>query len=230
MPKIGYDATTVPVSPAETPADAQGANFSPAVGQSLEQIAGQGERLTSDFARIQYQRQQADQITALNQNFQYVRRAVDGQDGGQTSARVAVTGAGYTDLFKQEFDPYAQQLLDQQTDPRVKRIAAEHLAAMHNRFYNQASAWEVNTNRAWRVNTFDDGITQAAAQVQQDPTQYQSALDAQKNMIDALSGQLHPEDKIALTQKAEKSLAEGCVHRLPQYNLSIRVQPSCRGY
>lgn len=221
---INYLPQTTGVAPAMTPANASGANFTPAIGQAEEHLGQEGARVAGDFNRIQYQQKEADDLTALKSNLtKGDEQFTDYME--QQKSQVPVNGAGYVDKFREAFDPWSQQVIDQQTSPRLKRIAAEQVASMHNRFYGQASQWQVNTNRAWRRTTFDDSITQSGARVQQDPGAYDDELKDQLQTIDALSGELHPEDKIALTQRARKTLAEaaslGFVQKAPQQAVGI---------
>lgn len=224
MPSIQYDPTTVAAEPALTAPNARGANLTSAVGQSVEQLGERTAQFASSVERINYQQKEADEITSLKQNLMKGDEQFT-QYMEQQKSEVAVNGAGYVDKFKTAFDPWAEQLQAGVTTPRAKRIAAESIASFHNRFYNQASAWQVNTNRAWRVSTFDDSITADAAAVQQDPAQYDSRLKGQLDSIDALSGELHPEDKISLRQRAQRSLAEGAslgfVDHAPQSAIGI---------
>jgi hypothetical protein len=215
MPQITYDPTTVPASGSDAAPNAQGANFTPAVGQALEGLGQQGSRLASDMARIDYQRKQADQVTSLTKNL------MDGDEqfnkiteqlkatSGQPNSGIAENGDGYVSKLKEQFEPWANKLVDQQTDPRVQRIAIERIGAMHNRLFNNAVNWEMATGRAWRISGIDDGITHDATAVQQDPSQYDERLKGQLDTINTLSGELHPEDKIALRKRAQQQLAEG---------------------
>lgn len=229
MPGINYDPVDTRVSPAMTPADAQGARYTPAIGEALENVGQQGSKLAADANRIQYMQKQADGVAALQKNisdgYRDFTQFAEAQKGQVGPNGVASDGTPYTDLVTKHIDDWSDQLVNQQTDPRLKRMAAEQARSMGDHFFAQASAWQVGTNRAWRVSSIDDGINSAASVVQQNPAMYDTLQKQQLDAVDAVASELHPEDKVALSNKIRSTFAEaaslGMAQNTPQTTVNV---------
>lgn len=234
MPAIEYDPTTPSVSPAMTPATATGGNFTPAVGQALESIGQQGSKLASDAARLQFQQREADGVAALQKNissgYRDFTQFAEDQKSQVEDNGIAKDGTPYTDLVTNHINDWTDQLVQQQPTPKLKRMAAEQARTMGDHFFAQASQWQVATNRAYRVSGVDDGITQDAATIQQNPNMYDTLLQQRIDSINTLGG-LHPDDHLTLVNKAKSAYAEaaglGFTQQFPQTtaNLLTGQQP-----
>ena len=167
MPTLNYDQQTRTVA-ADTPADAQGMQVSGAVGQALEGLGHEGTQLSSDMQRINYQRQEADGISKLQDNI--FQAHVDFSNYmEQQKSKVPPNGEGYVDSFFKTYDDWKGQLIDQQTTPRLKRMAAEQARTVGLTFFNQAKSWQAETNRAYRYNNFDNSLNTGSTSAGDEP-------------------------------------------------------------
>jgi hypothetical protein len=230
MPSITYDPVDTQAATGALPR-AQGASFTPAVGEAIEHVGMEGSRLAADMNRINYQQKISDGVTSIKQNLMSADEKFSTYME-QQKANMPVNGAGYVDTFKSKFDDWYGQFIDQYQDPRLKKIAAEQAATLHNRFYNQAASWQIGTNRAWRINTFDQSIQHDAATLDADPTQYEALKKNQIETINTLSGDLHPTDRITLTNKVDATYAQAAalswarMHPQNTVNAILGVTPS----
>src|SRR6516165_10252649 len=167
MPSIVYSPVDTRVSPGELPR-MQPAQQTDAVGEALQRLGQSGSQLADTMHHLDYQQHISDGITSIKQNLMSADEQFT-QYMEQAKGQVPENGAGYTDLFADKFSDWQNAFLNQYSDPRLKKIAAEQAATLHNRFYNQASQWQIETNRAWRVNTFDDSIQHDSAIIDADP-------------------------------------------------------------
>jgi hypothetical protein len=139
-------------------------------------------------------------------------------------------GSGLTKKFVSTYDDWSNQLVEQQTLPRLKRMAAERVTAMGDHFFNQASQYEIGTNRAWRVGSWHDTLNTNGSTIQQNPDLYDSMLKSTLESLDAMRG-LHPSDYFQLKSKAVNTYSEaaslGLADKVPQYvvNLLTGQQP-----
>lgn len=228
------------VDPAQTPADARGGTLSPAIGEGMEQLGQQGVRFSSDLARLQFQQQEADGIAQLQKNISdgyrnFTTSLESWKDmAGEPGSGIEKNGAGYTQKFVGAYDDWSSQLVEQQTTPRLKRMAAEQARTMGDHFFNQASQWQVGTNRAWRIASFEDSINTDAATIQQNPDLYDPLKEDKGNALEAIRG-LHPADYLALKNKYQNTYAEaaflGAVNKAPQFvvNMLTGAQPLAAG-
>lgn len=218
MPSITYDPVSEGVATPNLPRGQPG-SFSSAPGQALEQVGHEGSRLAGDMNRIAYQQKISDGVTSIKQNIMQADEQFSTYME-QQKGEMPVNGAGYVDKFKEKFGDWYNDFVDQYQDPRLKKIAAEQAATLHNRFYNQAASWQIATNRAWRVNTFDQSIQHDANTLADDPSQYEALRKGQIDTINTLSGDLHPTDRISLTNKVNETYATaaayGYVNKNPQ--------------
>jgi hypothetical protein len=235
MPSLTYDQRT-DVSPAFTPADARGASFTPAVGQAVEQLGGEGARLSADMQRIHYMQQEANGVVQLEKNLSegYRNFSQSMEQWKEDPNVVQQDGSGLTQKFVSTYDDWSNKLVEQQTLPRLKRMAAERVTSMGDHFFNQASQYEIGTNRAWRIGSFHDSINTNAATIQQNPDLYDSLSKTTQESLDAMRG-LHPSDYYQLKDKATNTYAEaaflGTVQKAPQYvaNLLTGQHPLASG-
>jgi len=208
MPSLVYNQQT-DVQPATTPADAQGAHFTPAVGQAVEQLGQEGTRLAADYNRIQYMQKEADGVAQLQKNIsEGYRNFTTSMDDWKGDPNVVQqNGTGLTQKFVGTYGDWQDQLIQQQPTPRLKRMAAEQSRTMGDHFFNQAHSWEVETNRAWRVSSIDDSINTDASTIQQNPSLYTQMLKDKQDAIDAMRD-LHPADHVALSNKVRNVYSE----------------------
>lgn len=229
MPQINFDPVTTRVDPAMMPADAQGARYTPAIGEGLESVGQQGSKLVSDANRIQFMQKQADGVASLQKNisdgYRDFTQFAESQKDKVGPNGVADDGTPYTDLITKHVNDWSDQLVAQQTDPRLKRMAAEQARTMGDHFFGQAAAWQTATNRAYRVSSIDDGINTAASVVQQNPAMYDQMQKQQLDAVDAVASELHPEDKVTLSNKIRSTFAEaaslGMAQNTPQTTVNV---------
>jgi hypothetical protein len=207
MPSLTYAPVDTKVGPAEGPAGFSPTPISPEVGQAMEGAGEAGVRFATDLHRIQYHQELADGVTSIRKNITLADEQFT-QNLEQDKADVPASGAGYTDKFVQKFNDWNTQFLDQYSyNPKLRKIAEEYAATLHNRFYSQANGWELATRRADRVETFRRGMRSDWNAIDQDPQQYQALRDNQLSALTAIGG-LHPGDKITLTNEVEQSYAQ----------------------
>jgi len=206
MPSLVYNQQT-DVSPALASPDAQGAHFTPAVGEAVEQLGHEGSQLAADYNRINYMRQHANDVTTLMNNLGQGQMDLE-KIGDDVKQKVGPSGVGYTDtMMEQKFKPWAQQVLDQQTNPQVKQMAARQLKTMELALFHESRNWETGTTRAWRVSSIDGRINSSASLVSQDPSVYEPMLNDTVDAIKSIAG-LHPMDAFNMEMKARGSFAE----------------------
>jgi len=207
MPSLLYSPTEVGVQPAMTPADAQGANFTPAVGQQLEHLGTEGARIASDLNRIQYQQKEADATAWVSKTVsdQYVNWK---QYSEAAKAKAAPNGEGYTPQLLDAFDKQADATLANAPTVRSKRMLAEQMGHLRTNLAGEAITWEAGQRRAYRMDQVDQSIDQNASLIQQDPKLYDQLVQNQLQSVNDISGELHPEDKLRLNQQVRKQFAE----------------------
>lgn len=207
MPSLVFQPQETRVEPALTAPDAQGANFTPAVGQALENLGQQGVRLGADMNRVQSMQENADAAAALRKNV--FKGYVDFTDYmEQQKSQVPENGAGYAKKFLDSFTNWQDKLVAQQPTSQTKRMAAESAATLGEHFYAHASSWENETRRAWRTSQLDESITGGAALIDKDPSLYQPMLQESLEGIKAVTGDLHPEQSVALANKTKAMFAQ----------------------
>ena len=208
MPSLTYNQQTS-VDPAMTPADARGGQFTPAVGQAVEQLGREGGKLSADYQHLQYMQQEADGVAQLQKNISDgYKNFTESLDNWKSDPDIVQqNGSGLTDKLVGTYQGWSDQLVNQQTTPRLKRMAAEQSRTMGDHFFNQAHTWEVETNRAWRVNSVDESINTDASTLDAHPEMHDDLLKDKLGAIEALKG-LHPADYIALSNKTRATYAE----------------------
>lgn len=233
MPNLVFTQQT-DVQPGLTPADAQGAQFTPAVGQQFEHLGQEGGRLAGDLARINYMQQNADAIANLQKNMSDGYRQFTTYLNDQ-KGKVPPNGAGYTDNFIKSFSDWQDQIVAQQPTPQAKRIAAEQARTMGDHFFTQAVNWENDTRRAFRTSQLDSSIDGATSLIEADPSVYGPMLQDTLANIHAASADLHPQQGLALQQKAKNlfsqaaSLSYARTHPQDTINAIMPTQPLPQG-
>lgn len=209
MPGLVFDQQTS-VDPALTPADARGASFTPAVGEATQQLGVQVSKVASDQARLNYAQEQADRVAALQKNvsdgYINITKWMEEQKG--QTLQQNPNGAGYGDVVMQRLNDWGSQLVDQQTDPRVRRMAAEQARTLTEHFMTHAITWENETRRSWRTGQLDDSITGGASIIDADPTTYEPMLHDTLANIQAAAGDLHPQQARALQERATREFSQ----------------------
>lgn len=211
------------VSPAMTPADAQGARFTPAVGEAVESLGQQGVRLSSDIARIDYMRQHANEVTQLQNNITQGTEDFD-KIGEQLKQEVGPSGVGYAERLLDKFHPWAQQVLAQQKNPQVQQMAARQLKTMELGLFREARGWEANTTRAWRVGSFENSINSEAELVGKDPSLFEPLMNEKLDALKNIQG-LHPMDSFNLANKVKSTYSEAAMlsdaQNRPQWTVNM---------
>lgn len=229
MPSLVFNQQTE-VQPGITPADAQGAQFTPAVGQQIEHLGQEGGRVSGELARIQYMQTNADAVANLQKNMSEGYRNFTGYLEDQ-KGKVPPNGAGYTDNFVSAFSKWQDQIVAQQPTPQTKRIAAEQARTLGDHFFSRAVSWENDTRRAFRTNQLDSSIDGATSLIETDPSVYGPMLQDTLSNIKAASADLHPQQGMALQQKAiatfsqAASLSYARTHPQDTVNAILPTQP-----
>lgn len=219
---LNYNQQT-DVQPGMTPADAQGARMTPAVGEALESLGNQGSRLTADYARIEYMRQHANDVTQLQNNITQGTEDFD-KIGDDLKQEVGPSGVGYADRLMQKFHPWAQQVLEQQKNPQVQQMAARQLKTMELGLFREARNYEANTTRAWRVGSFENSINSEAELVGKDPTLFEPLMNEKLQALGQIQG-LHPMDSFNLANKVKSTYSEAAMlsdaQNRPQWTVNM---------
>jgi len=233
MPSLVFNQQT-DVAPGLTPADAQGAQFTPAVGQQLQRLGEEGGRVSGDLARIQYMQNNADAVANLQKNmsdgYRQFTMYLEDQKG-----KVPPNGAGYTDNFTKAFTDWQDKIVEQQPTPQTKRIAAEQARTLGDHFFSRAVSWENDTRRAFRTSQLDSSIDGSANLIEADPSVYGPMLHDTLTNIQAASADLHPQQGLALQQKAintfsqAASLSYARTHPQDTINAIMPTQPLPQG-
>lgn len=191
MPSITYDPVDTPVGPGQLPR-AQGASFTPAVGQALEQVGQQGGRIASDLNRIDYMREQYDEMSraakmAGNARIQFTKAFQD-----QTAEYNNTNGDGFVDKFQGQIDNFTNEGSQQFKNPRAKASFEEHMASIKSTFLDHSINWQYNQAQVYRETNLQDGFRDTVNAVSEDPTQFQSALDQSVKSIEGIPHELNP--------------------------------------
>ena len=110
-----YDQQTG-VGPALTPANAQGGNFTPAVGQAMQRLGGELEQTASTVARINYMSTEQDALAHASQiagdgRVQFAKYAQ------QLQGEVPATGDGYTEKLHDAIKNWGNDAVAQMPTP-----------------------------------------------------------------------------------------------------------------
>ena len=206
MPTIQFDQQTR-VDPALTAPDAQGAQFTPVLGQAMEQLGHEGSRLASDMNRIQYMQQRADGVAAITQNIAHASKDFTDYSEDQ-KGKYGEQATGYAQNMYDKLSDWQNKLVEQQHTPELKRMAAERAATITEHFYGRASVYENETRRAWRTNAIDEGIQASSDLMRKDPSLFEPLMKETLASITGAMGDLHPEQAVSLRQKAQRLFAE----------------------
>lgn len=208
MPALIYSPTETGVQPAMTPANAQGANFTPAIGQQMEHLGNEGSRIAADINRIQWQQKVASEKVQLDSvmadGFRQFTKYSEDQKG-----QVGQDGAGYTDNIMKAYDDWSQKVLSQPTTPQVKGLAAAQVKTLGNHFMEKAMNWEAQAGSDYRTNTINQATETNALTAEQDPSLYQTLLQNQLDYLHGSMGVLHsPQRMMELENHIRRTMSE----------------------
>ena len=113
---------------------------------------------------------------------------------------------GFTGQTIQNYDKASDDLINTAPTPRAAQYLRRHLDTYRDTVGDQAVSFEMQQGRAFRGQQVQDATKNSSNLVFQDPSQYPQELASIKSSIAGM--QLHPSDKMAWADNAEKQLTD----------------------
>ncbi len=216
MPSIPVLESQVGATGNYDPQQAQGAVYSPAIGQA---VGGLGAPLR-EVSEADQMEQKYQQRVLGEQNEQNAKvwagnaasqASLDWQQNLADRKAAATGGAtDFTPGVLSDFDKYAQTTVENAPTPLAKQFLQGHLTDLRTSIGREAIQFQSAASLGDRITTTQQSIDNWANVVAKDPTQYGTAMDT----VAATMPDVGPEARDKLTLYAKKQISNASVQNL----------------
>lgn len=167
------------------------------VGQALSNVAETAETIYQDNSKAAAVKKLGQ---AKKDQMQYFLRS---QNEAQPGA------AGFTGSYDKQFQDYSNQLLEQESDPAVRRYLSNGLLQLKDTMTAKALSFEAQESYVYKVDQVNAGISDTALAIAADPFDkqlYETSRGEMNAMIDSM--QLPPSQKAKMKRAIDDTFSQ----------------------